>query len=86
MTILIDRQADNIRDRMHELCRHSGKISRQQMQDLFARAFLAGVSAHSDHVEAARQRAMDKERARLIPFAIIETAPGNLIKMARGEA
>lgn len=56
------------------------------MQELFTRAFNAGVAAQSDQQEAERQEAMDKARELYNaqrdtePVAVMDVAPGEMIE------
>jgi outer membrane protein TolC len=85
MSILNSRKADNLNARRREYC------NGEEIVRIINRSFEAGVAARSDADFAALQDSLDRARARFEaqkktqPVAVIDVAPGNLIRIATNE-
>ena len=86
MNIIDNRREESNAARMAEFERKPYMT----MQELFTRAFNAGVAAQRDYQEAQRQEAMDKARElyeaqrSTEPVAFMDATPGSMITIITG--
>ncbi len=86
MTIIENRRQDSNAARMQEFYTSDRSIT---LEDLFSKAFDAGVAAQSDQQAAERQEAMDKARKLYAaqretePVAFMPVGPGEMIALLK---